>query len=121
MRDLRRQLFTHQVVTVRLDFTIRRDTRPGQIHRDIYRVLRVPGRIVSPIKRCTPIGLTVTSRLAGDSGLHMPRDAAREAHVVSSWNRLNTLLTAYLPGPGLDSAFPGESMSAGYRPGLTAG
>jgi hypothetical protein len=27
---------------------IRRDTRPEQIHRDIYRVLRVPERILSP-------------------------------------------------------------------------
>ena len=56
---LRRQLSTHQVVTVRLPttdgrvLTIRRDTRPEQIHRDIYRVLRVPERIVSPIKRWT--------------------------------------------------------------------
>jgi hypothetical protein len=52
---LRSQLPTHQVVTVRLPttdgraFTIRRDTRPEQIHRDIYRVLRVPERILSPI------------------------------------------------------------------------
>lgn len=56
---LRRQLSTHQVVTVRLPttdgraFTIRRDTRPEQIHRDIYRVLRVPDRILSPIMRWT--------------------------------------------------------------------
>jgi hypothetical protein len=41
---LRSQLSTHQVVTVRLPttdgraFTIRRDTRPEQIHRGIYRV-----------------------------------------------------------------------------------
>jgi hypothetical protein len=47
------------VVTVRLPttdgraFTIRRDTRPEQIHRDIYRVLRVPERILSPIMRWT--------------------------------------------------------------------
>jgi transposase len=56
---LRSQLSTHQVVTVRLPttdgrtLTIRRDTRPEQIHRDIYRVLRVPERILSPIKRWT--------------------------------------------------------------------
>jgi transposase len=56
---LRRQLSTHQVVTVRLPttdgqgFTIRRDTRPEQIHRDIYRMLRIPERIVSPIKKWT--------------------------------------------------------------------
>ena len=29
------------------------DTRPEQIHRDIYRVLRVPERILSPNKRWT--------------------------------------------------------------------
>ena len=56
---LRRQLSTHQVVTVRLPttdgrvLTIRRDTRPEQIHRDIYRVLRVSERIVASIKRWT--------------------------------------------------------------------
>jgi transposase len=57
---LRTQLSTHQVVTVRLPttdgraFTIRRDTRPEQTHRDIYRVLRIPERILSPIKRWDP-------------------------------------------------------------------
>jgi transposase len=57
---LRNQLSTHHVVTVRLPttdgraFTIRRDTRPEQIHRDIYRVLRIPERILSPIKRWDP-------------------------------------------------------------------
>jgi transposase len=56
---LRSQLSTHQVVTVRLPttdgrvLTIRRDTRPEQIHRDIYRVLCVPERILSPIRRWT--------------------------------------------------------------------
>jgi hypothetical protein len=56
---LRTQLSTHQLVTVRLPTTdgraliIRRDTRPEQIHRGIYRVLRVPERILSPIKRWT--------------------------------------------------------------------
>jgi transposase len=56
---LRSQLSTHQVVSVRLPTTdgraliIRRDTQPEQIHRDIYRVLRVPERILSPIKRWT--------------------------------------------------------------------
>ena len=45
---LRTQLSTHQVVIVRLPttdgraLTVRRDTRPEQIRRDIYRVLRVP-------------------------------------------------------------------------------
>ena len=54
---LRRQLSTHQVVTVRLPttdgraLTIRRDTRLEQIHRDIYRVLRIPDRILPPIMR----------------------------------------------------------------------
>jgi hypothetical protein len=32
---------------------VRRDTRPEPIHCDIYRVLRIPQRIVSPIKRWT--------------------------------------------------------------------
>ena len=47
------------VMTVRLPttdgraLTIRRDIRPEQIHRDIYRVLRVRERILSPIKRWT--------------------------------------------------------------------
>ena len=56
---LRRQLSTHQVLTVRLPttdgrvLTIRRDTRAEQIHRDIYLVLRVPERIVAPIKQWT--------------------------------------------------------------------
>jgi hypothetical protein len=56
---LRRQLSTHQVVTVRLPtadgrvLTIRRDTRPQKIHTEIYRVLRVPERILSPINRWT--------------------------------------------------------------------
>jgi transposase len=56
---LRRQLSTHQVVTVRIPtadgrlLCIRRDTRPEPIHCDIYQVLRIPERIVSPIKRWT--------------------------------------------------------------------
>ena len=56
---LRRQLSTHQVVTVRLPtadgrvLTIRRDTRPEKIHTEIYRVVRVPERILSPINRWT--------------------------------------------------------------------
>jgi hypothetical protein len=51
---------THQVVTVQLPatdgqaFPIRRDTRPEQIHRKIYRVLRVPDRILSPIIAMDP-------------------------------------------------------------------
>ena len=54
---LRRQLSTHQVVTVRLPtvdgrvLTIRRDTRPEKIHSEIYSALRVPERILSPINR----------------------------------------------------------------------
>jgi transposase len=54
---LRRQLSTHQVVTLRLPtaesrvLTIRRDTRPEKIHREIYQVLGVPERILSPINR----------------------------------------------------------------------
>jgi hypothetical protein len=65
---LRSQLSTHQVVTVRLPttdgraFTIRRDTRPEQIHRDIYRVLRIPERILSPIKRWDPKIVTERAR-----------------------------------------------------------
>jgi len=56
---LRRQLSTHQVVTVHLPtadgriLTIRRDTRPEKIHSEIYRVLRVPERILLPINRWT--------------------------------------------------------------------
>jgi hypothetical protein len=56
---LRRQLSTHQVVTVRNPIgdgrllCIRRDNRPEPIHCDIYRALRIPERIVSPIKRWT--------------------------------------------------------------------
>jgi len=34
---------------------IRRDTRPEQIHRDIYRVLRIPERIPLPIKAATTV------------------------------------------------------------------
>jgi len=54
---LRRELSTHQVVTVWLAtgderaLTIRHDTRPEKIHSDIYRVLRAPERILLPIKR----------------------------------------------------------------------
>jgi len=54
---LRRQLSTHQVVTVRIPaadgriLCIRRDTRPEPIHCDIYRVLRIPQRILLPIKQ----------------------------------------------------------------------
>jgi hypothetical protein len=65
---LRTQLSTHQVVTVRLPttdgraLTIRRDTRPEQIHRDIYRVLRIPERILSPIKRWDPKIVTERAR-----------------------------------------------------------
>jgi hypothetical protein len=33
--------------------SLRRDTRPEQIHRDIYRVLHVAERIMLPIKRWT--------------------------------------------------------------------
>jgi hypothetical protein len=50
---------THQIVTVRLPtpdgrvLTIRRDTRPEKIHTEIYRVLRVPERILLPINRLT--------------------------------------------------------------------
>jgi transposase len=56
---LRRQLSTHQVVTVRIPIgngrflCIRRDTRPEAIHSDNYRVLRIPERIVSPINKWT--------------------------------------------------------------------
>ncbi len=59
MGDLAPPASAHQVVTVRLPttdgqaFTIRRDTRGEQIHRDIYRMLRIPERIVSAIKKWT--------------------------------------------------------------------
>ena len=43
------------VITDGRALTIRRDIRPEQIHRDIYRVLRVRERILSPIKRWTKI------------------------------------------------------------------
>jgi hypothetical protein len=54
---LHRQLSTHQVVTVRIPAAdgripfIRRDTHPEPIHCDIYRMLRIPERILSPIKQ----------------------------------------------------------------------
>jgi len=41
------------VITDGRRLTIRRDTRPEQIRRNIYRVLRVHERILSPIKRWT--------------------------------------------------------------------
>jgi transposase len=56
---LRQQLSTHQILTVRLPatngrvLTIRRDTRPEDIHRHIYQVLRLPERILAPIKQWT--------------------------------------------------------------------
>lgn len=55
---LREQLSTHQVLTVRLpspqrkaSLTIRRDSKPEQIHRKIYKVLRMPERIIKPIQK----------------------------------------------------------------------
>lgn len=55
---LREQLSTHQVLTVRLpspqrkaSLTIRRDSKPEQIHRKIYQVLRMPERIIKPIQK----------------------------------------------------------------------
>jgi len=41
------------VITDGRALTIRRDTRPEQIHRNIYRVLRLHERILSAIKRWT--------------------------------------------------------------------
>jgi hypothetical protein len=50
---LREQLSTHQVLTVRLpspqrkaSLTIRRDCKPEQVHRKIYKVLRMPERTI---------------------------------------------------------------------------
>jgi transposase len=57
---LREQLSTHQVVTVRLPtsdgrvLTIRRDTRPEEIHQHIYQTLRIPERILLPVKHWQP-------------------------------------------------------------------
>ena len=57
---LREQLSTHQVVTVRLPasdgpiLTIRRDTRPEELHQHIYQTLRIPERILLPIKHWQP-------------------------------------------------------------------
>jgi transposase len=57
---LREQLSTHQVVTVRLPatdgriLTIRRDTRPEELHQQIYQTLRIPERILLPIKHWQP-------------------------------------------------------------------
>lgn len=55
---LREQLSTHQVLTVRLpspqrkaSLTIRRDSKPEQVHRKIYKVLRMPQRIIKPIQK----------------------------------------------------------------------
>jgi transposase len=55
---LREQLSTHQVLTVRLpspqrkaSLTIRRDSKPAQVHRKIYKVLRMPERIIKPIQK----------------------------------------------------------------------
>jgi transposase len=55
---LREQLSTHQVLTVRLpspqrkaSLTIRRDSKPEQVHRKIYKVLRMPERIIKPIQK----------------------------------------------------------------------
>jgi transposase len=55
---LREQLSTHQVLTVRLpspqrkaSLTIRRDSKPEQVHRKIYKVLRIPERIIKPIQK----------------------------------------------------------------------
>lgn len=55
---LREQLSTHQVLTVRLpspqrkaSLTIRRDSKPEQVHRKIYQVLRMPERIIKPIQK----------------------------------------------------------------------
>jgi hypothetical protein len=55
---LREQLSIHQVLTVRLpspqrkaSLTIRRDSKPEEIHRKIYKVLRMPERIIKPIQK----------------------------------------------------------------------
>lgn len=55
---LREQLSTHQVLTARLpspqrkaSLTIRRDSKPEEIHRKIYKVLRMPERIIKPIQK----------------------------------------------------------------------
>ena len=53
---IRQVLSTHQVVTVVLpmangqELHIRRDTVPEETHRDIYRKLNVPEKIMRPVK-----------------------------------------------------------------------
>jgi len=85
---LRRQLSTHQVVTVRLPtadgrvLTIRRDTRPEKIHSEIYRALRVPERILLPINRWT-------QRLTRCTETH-------KAAFIKKW--LGQKITLVLPG-----------------------
>jgi hypothetical protein len=59
-KTLREQLSTHQVVTVRLPasdgriLTIRRDTRPEELHQHIYQTLRISERILLPIQHWQP-------------------------------------------------------------------
>jgi len=57
---IRNQLASHQIVTVVLPASngdvlkIRRPTRPDQIHKDIYKTLRLPESIIEPIKKWLP-------------------------------------------------------------------
>jgi transposase len=57
---LREQLSTHQVMTVVLPTTtgrtlrIRKASTPEEIHREIYRTLRIPHEIMKPVKTWTP-------------------------------------------------------------------
>lgn len=58
---LRQQLSTHQIVTAVLPTTdghllkIRKATTPESQHRQIYRVLRIPEEVMTPIKTWLPI------------------------------------------------------------------
>jgi transposase len=57
---LREQLSTHQVVTVVLPATngqtlrIRKGSTPEAIHREIYRVLKIPQEVMKPVKTWAP-------------------------------------------------------------------
>jgi len=60
---LRRQLSTHQVVTVVLPTTegrvlkIRKGTTPEPMHREIYSTLRIPTEVMKPLKTWEAIGV----------------------------------------------------------------
>lgn len=57
---LRQELSTHQVVTVVLPandgrtLRIRKDTLPEPVHKEIYRTLQIPERVMKPVKTWAP-------------------------------------------------------------------